>query len=107
MAENLQIKLFNDLNIQLNTENSGLKWRSPLVILVSRIPAWQLIHYSLKKQTLVHPADDGSLGILPESCNQTFEQLIGLCIPDTADKEDYSLRFSTRTCLSIRTNWPR
>lgn len=93
-AENLQIKLFNDLNIQLNTEQQWFEMEITTGDPRQRIPVWQLIHF-LKKQRLFIQLDDGSLGILPESWYQTFEQLIGLRIPDTADKEDYSLRFST------------
>lgn len=93
-AENLQIKIFKEMDIQLTTQQNWFEMSVMTGDAHQHIPVWQLIHF-LKKNRLFIQLDDGSLGMLPESWYQTFEQLMGLRCPDLAQDEEKSLRFST------------
>lgn len=93
-AENLQVKILKEIEIQLTTHPNwfeiDLFARNP----ATKISAWQLIHM-LKKKRMFIQLSDGSLGLLPERWYQEFERLFALRCPDLSGKEEESLRFST------------
>ena len=92
-AENLQIKILKEIEIQLMTH---LNWFEVDLLAgkpATKISAWQLIHM-LKKQRMFIQLSDGSLGILPERWYQEFERLFALRRPNLSGKEEESLRFS-------------
>jgi hypothetical protein len=92
-AENLQIKIFKEIEIQLMTH---LNWFEVDLLAgkpATKISAWQLIHL-LKKQRMFIQLSDGSLGMLPERWYQEFERLFALRRSDLSGKEEDSLRFS-------------
>lgn len=92
-AENLQVKILKEMEIQLTTQPNWFEIDLMAGNPSQRIPAWQLIHL-LKKKRLFIQLGDGSLGLLPEHWYQEFEQLFALRCPDLPGKED-TLRFST------------
>ncbi|MCW5588335.1 MAG: SNF2 helicase associated domain-containing protein [Legionellales bacterium] len=92
-AENLQIKILQEIDVQLTTELNWFELDVTTGTPAIKISAWQLIHM-LKKKRMFIQLSDGSLGILPERWYQEFERLFALRNPQTDDNED-SLRFST------------
>jgi SNF2 family DNA or RNA helicase len=92
-AENLQIKILKEIEIQLMTH---LNWFEVDLLAgkpATKISAWQLIHL-LKKQRMFIQLSDGSLGMLPERWYQEFERLFALRRSDLSGKEEDSLKFS-------------
>lgn len=93
-AENLQIKILKEMEIQLVTH---LNWFEVDIMAGKpelKIPAWQLIHM-LKKKRMFIQLSDGSLGILPEHWYQEFERLFAFRCPDLPETKEDNLRFST------------
>lgn len=93
-AENLQIKILKEIEIQLTTHPNWFEVDLMAGKPATKIAAWQLIHL-LKKQRLFIQLSDGSLGILPEQWYHEFERLFSLRCSDLAGKKEESLRFST------------
>ena len=102
-AENLQIKILKEIEIQLMTHPNWFEVDLMAGNPATKISAWQLIHM-LKKKRMFIQLSDGSLGILPERWYQEFERLFALRCPDLSGKEEESLRFSTRSCFSFCSN---
>ncbi len=98
-AENLQIKILQELEIQLMTHSDWFEIDLTTGTPPMNIPAWQLIHL-LKRKRMFIQLSDGSLGILPEHWYQEFKRLFELRYPDfsqsekESEKEDKNLRFS-------------
>ncbi|OGT45445.1 MAG: hypothetical protein A3E82_03360, partial [Gammaproteobacteria bacterium RIFCSPHIGHO2_12_FULL_38_11] len=87
-AENLQIKILEEIEIQLTTQQNWFD--IDLKASNQKIEAWQLIHM-LKKKRLFIQLSDGSLGLLPEKWYEAFERLFALRCPAAED----NLQFST------------
>ncbi len=92
-AENLQVKILQEMEIQLSTDSNWFEMNLADGKSGAKISAWQLIHL-LKKKRMFIQLSDGSLGLLPEQWYQEFEQLFILRFPDISGKEEESLRFS-------------
>jgi SNF2 family DNA or RNA helicase len=93
-AENLQVKIMKEIEIQLMTHPNWFEVDLMTGKPATKISAWQLIHM-LKKERMFIRLSDGSLGLLPERWYQEFERLFALRYPDLSGKEEESLRFST------------
>lgn len=92
-AENLQIKILKEMQIQLTTHANWFEVDLMAGNPAHKIPAWQLIHL-LKKQRLFIQLSDGSLGLLPEAWYQTFSRLFSLRCPGSSAENEDGLRFS-------------
>lgn len=92
-AENLQVKILKEIEIQLMTHQNWFEIELTTGKPATKISAWQLIHM-LKKKRMFIQLSDGSLGVLPERWYQAFERLFALRYPDLSPQEEH-LRFST------------
>jgi len=90
-AENLQVKILKEIEIQLTTYPNWFELDLMAGSPATQISTWQLIHI-LKKKRMFIQLSDGSLGILPERWYYEFKQLFALRCPDS---EEENLRFST------------
>lgn len=93
-AENLQIKILQEMEIQLTTHPNWFEIDLMAGKPATKISAWQLIHM-LKKKRLFIQLSDGSIGVLPERWYREFERLFALRYPNSSGNEEESLRFST------------
>lgn len=92
-AENLQIKILQEIEIQLTTHPNWFEIDLMAGKPATKISAWQLIHMLKKKRLFIQLSDD-SIGVLPERWYREFERLFALRCPDLSGNEE-SLRFST------------
>lgn len=76
-AENLQIKILQEIEIQLMTHSDWFELNLSSGTPPMNIPAWQLVHL-LKRKRMFIQLSDGSLGILPEHWYQEFKRLFEL-----------------------------
>lgn len=92
-AENLKIKILQEIEIQLTTHQDWFEMNVATKSPVMKIATWQLIHM-LKKKRLFIQLDDGSLGMLPESWYRELEKLFALRYQDGTNEDESVLKFS-------------
>lgn len=92
-AENLQVKILKEIEIQLTTHLNWFEMELMAGKPATKISAWQLIHM-LKKNRMFIQLSDGSLGVLPERWYQEFARLFALRYTDSSETEE-NLKFSS------------